>query len=68
MAHEIARFPQEAVIADRRSIIETHGKSIRDGLPIEWANGVRAVAIEGAAGAGRFASGKGRHGDFYQIY
>ena len=27
MAHTIARFPQEAMLADRRSIIETHGMS-----------------------------------------
>ena|GEM_PF-406320 len=30
MAHEIARFPQEAVRADRASIIETRGMPVRD--------------------------------------
>ncbi len=67
MAHEIARFPQEAVLADRRSIIETRGMPVREALRVEWANGVQAVANEGAMGAGRFKSGAGRHGDFSGI-
>ena len=29
MAHEIARFPQEAVRADRRSVLETYGMPVR---------------------------------------
>jgi enoyl-CoA hydratase len=67
MAHEIARFPQAAVRTDRRTAYETHGMSVRDGLRREWANGVEAHSREGAAGAARFASGKGRHGDFSDI-
>ncbi len=67
MAHEIARFPQAAMLADRRSIYETHGLSVRDGLRVEWSNGVAAVLQEGAAGADRFASGLGRHGDYGKI-
>ncbi|HKU99014.1 MAG TPA: enoyl-CoA hydratase-related protein, partial [Vineibacter sp.] len=67
MAGDIARFPQAAVRADRRSAYETHGLSVRDALRREWANGLEAHAKEGAAGAGRFATGKGRHGDFLDI-
>lgn len=67
IAQEIARFPQEAVLADRRSIIETRGMSTRDALRVEWANGLQAVSNEGAAGAGRFKNGAGRHGDFNAI-
>ncbi|MBL4906596.1 MAG: crotonase/enoyl-CoA hydratase family protein [Sneathiella sp.] len=67
MAHEIARFPQEAVLTDRRSIIETRGMSVRDALRVEWANGIQAISKEGAAGAGRFKDGAGRHGDFKAI-
>ncbi|MEX3010116.1 crotonase/enoyl-CoA hydratase family protein [Hoeflea sp. TYP-13] len=67
MAHEIARFPQEAVLADRRSIIETRGLPVREALKVEWANGVDAVRKEGAAGAGNFRDGAGRHGDFSRI-
>ena len=67
MAHEIARFPKEAMLADRRSIIENHGRPIREGLRREWANGIDATINQGTAGAGRFASGKGRSGDFGDI-
>jgi enoyl-CoA hydratase len=67
MAQTIARFPQEAVRADRRSVLESYGLPVREGLRREWANGVEAHFKEGAAGAGRFASGLGRHGDFSAI-
>ena len=36
MAREIARFPQAAVLADRRSIIESRGLSVREGMKLEW--------------------------------
>jgi enoyl-CoA hydratase len=65
-AHEIARFPQGAVRADRRSAYETHGLSVRDAMKLEWANGVPVMA-EALQGAGRFAAGRGRHGDFGAI-
>lgn len=67
MAHQIAGFPQEAVLTDRRSIIEGHGLPTRDALRNEWNNGLRACRIEGIAGADRFRSGKGRSGDFDDI-
>lgn len=66
MAHEISRFPQQAVIADRRSIIETYGKPVREALRIEWTNGAPCLA-EAVAGATRFKDGLGRHGDFENI-
>ncbi len=67
MAREIARFPQEAVLADRRSIIETRGLLVREALKVEWANGLDAIRKEGTAGAARFSGGAGRHGDFSNI-
>ena len=67
MAHEICRFPEQAMLADRRSIIENHGASIRDGLRNEWANGIDSCINQGTSGAGRFAAGKGRSGDFGDI-
>ncbi len=67
MAHQIARFPQAAVQADRRSILEGHGKPIREAMRIEWVNGLHACQIEGIAGADRFRGGKGRSGDFNDI-
>lgn len=67
LAHEIARFPQEAVIADRRTIIETRGMQVRQALQTEWANGLGSLRNQGVDGAGRFRDGAGRHGDFKNI-
>lgn len=67
MAHEICRFPEEAMLADRRSIIENSGDTIAGGLRREWANGLDSAINQGTTGAGRFASGKGRSGDFGNI-
>ena len=67
MARHIARFPQAAVRADRRTVYEQHGLPVREALRREWHNGVMAHYDEGAAGAGRFAAGLGRSGDFTNI-
>lgn len=67
LAHEIARFPQAAVRADRRTVHETHGMPLREAMRREWHNGVEAHWHEGADGASRFASGLGRGGDFERI-
>jgi enoyl-CoA hydratase len=66
LALEIARFPQGAVRADRRSAYRQHGLSVRAAMEQEWANGAGTLA-EAIQGAGRFASGKGRHGAFDDI-
>src|SRR5437868_12358113 len=42
LAHEIARFPQVCVRADRRSAIRSHGLSVREALIQEWYNGREA--------------------------
>ena len=67
LAHEIARFPQACMRADRRSVWLQEGLSEMEGLRSEWACSSGMVAREGAAGAARFAAGKGRHGDFGEI-
>jgi enoyl-CoA hydratase len=54
------------VRADRRSAYETHGLSVREALEREWHNGMPTMA-EAVSGAGRFATGRGRHGDFGAI-
>ena len=64
MAQEIARFPQACVRADRRSVYLQQGRTTRAALEREWVNGIGVVELEGVAGAGRFAKGAGRHGDF----
>jgi enoyl-CoA hydratase len=67
MAHEIVRFPQACVRADRRSVYAQQGLGLREAMRKEWYNGIPAFVAEGAQGAARFASGKGRHGDFGDI-
>lgn len=67
IAHEITRFPQSTMLADRKSVIEGHGMTIRDGMKLEWHNGVETLRKDGIAGAGRFSTGAGRHGDYSNI-
>jgi enoyl-CoA hydratase len=67
LAREIARFPQAALKADRRSAYDSLGLDLRDAMIREWAGGVESFATEGAVGAGRFAQGHGRSGDFADI-
>ena len=67
LAHEIARFPQACMRADRRSVYTQESLSLRDAMRWEWNNGIPAFHAEGAAGAARFASGKGRGGSFSDI-
>jgi len=64
MALAIARFPQSAIRADRRSVYMQYGLSARAALEREWTNCSGVFAAEGAAGVARFAKGAGRHGDF----
>jgi enoyl-CoA hydratase len=67
VAHDIARFPQGCMRADRRSVFLQEGLSEMDGLRSEWACSSGMVEREGAAGAARFSAGKGRHGAFGDI-
>ena len=67
LAHEIARFPQGTMRADRASAREQWNLSPREALAAEWRRGRDQVRAEGVAGAARFAAGKGRSGDFKDI-
>jgi enoyl-CoA hydratase len=64
MAHEIARFPQACMRADRRSVYLQDGLSEHAALEREWYNCTGVFKAEGAAGVAKFAEGAGRHGDF----
>lgn len=68
LAQEIARFPPVCVRTDRRSALKSQGLSIREAMIQEWYNGREALIKDGVAGAARFTSGLGRHGDFQKIY
>ena len=66
LAHDIARFPQSCMRADRQSVRAQHGLNLRDALRQEW-YGSKTEVTKGVEGAARFASGKGRGGDFDDI-
>jgi len=67
LALEISRFPQGCMRADRASVYRHSGMGIEDGLRGEFYGGKTVLREEGVAGAARFASGKGRHGNFEDI-
>src|SRR5919206_3207964 len=58
LAHEIARFPQGCMRADRRSVWLQEGLSEPEALRTEWRCSSGMVEREGAAGAARFAAGR----------
>jgi enoyl-CoA hydratase len=61
MAEGLAAFPQETMLADRRSALEGFGLPLSEGLAREAEIGSEA-APTGVEGATRFASGEGRGG------
>src|SRR5436190_7436427 len=60
-AEALAAFPQETMLADRRSALATFGLTLEEGLALE-ANPGDAVHAAAAVGAARFAGGEGRGG------
>jgi enoyl-CoA hydratase len=63
IAQQLAKFPQATMLADRMNAYEQWGNAIPDALHAEWERSKRRIA-DGIEGAGRFASGEGRHGKF----
>jgi len=62
LAHELAALPQAALRADRTSAYQQFGMSLDAALANELQLGSHALA-EALAGAQRFSSGAGRHGE-----
>jgi enoyl-CoA hydratase len=63
LARDLARFPQACLRHDRLSAYEQSDLSWEEALRNEFRHGAQALP-EAAAGVGRFAAGKGRHGTF----
>ena len=61
LAEQLAGFPQETMLADRRAAIEGIGMPFAEGLELEHRLGRETLAVA-ARGAARFAAGEGRHG------
>jgi enoyl-CoA hydratase len=68
LAQQLSRFPQNCLRSDRLSACEQWGMSLADALHNEFERGLAVIdSRETVEGATRFASGKGRHGDFEEI-
>jgi enoyl-CoA hydratase len=64
LACQIAAFPQQCMLVDRRSAYEQWDLPLSAALRREGAQGVPIVFAEGEAGAARFTEGAGRHACF----
>ncbi len=67
LAEGLARFPQTCLRSDRRSSYEQWALELPAALVNEARHGLPALRAESRRGAARFASGKGRGGDFGEI-
>jgi enoyl-CoA hydratase len=63
LAQQLAKFPQETMRADRMNAYEQWGKPLGEALQGEWERSKSRIG-DALQGAGRFASGEGRHGKF----
>ena len=65
LARQLAGFPQHCLRSDRQSAYEQWGMRQGDALANEFAHGMKTISSgETVKGAGRFAGGAGRHGNF----
>ena len=65
LAAEIARFPQACMRGDRLSVYEQGDLEFEAAIGNELRHGLESLrSPEALAGARRFASGSGRHGEF----
>ena len=67
LAEQLAVFPQTCMQMDRASAVEQWGAPIETALEREAELGRDSLRAGAAKGAGRFAGGKGRGGDFGDI-
>jgi len=66
IAHDISRFPQGCMRADRLAAKQALGLPLHEGLKREWQSR-EIVEKEAVDGAARFAAGHGRGGNFEDI-
>jgi len=61
LGEQLAGFPQETMLSDRRSVYDGWGLPLREALEVEMRYGLDVVEV-GRLGAERFAAGEGRGG------
>ena len=65
LARQLVRFPQYCLRSDRQSALAQWSLSEEEALRVETRRGLAVLRSgESEAGAGRFAAGDGRHGEF----
>jgi enoyl-CoA hydratase len=64
LAERLAAFPQTCLREDRLSLYEQEGLDLTTAMAAEWGHGMRSLSSDSLAGAARFTSGEGRHGEF----
>lgn len=62
LARQIAALPQTCMRQDRLSMLEQESMTETEALANEFEHGLISLQADAIAGAGRFASGAGRHG------
>jgi enoyl-CoA hydratase len=62
LAGQIAALPQACLRNDRLAVLEQEGLPEAEAMRVELDHGMRSLADGALEGAGRFASGAGRHG------
>lgn len=67
IANQLVKFPQICMCSDRQSAYEQFDLSFQEAMRNEFERGQNALTDEAVAGATRFASGKGRGGNFDDI-
>ena len=68
LADQLSKFPQGCLRSDRQSAIEQWSMPLTEALRRETELGLAVInSGETRQGASRFASGKGRHGDFSDL-
>lgn len=67
IAAQLAQFPQSCMRNDRLSVLAQWGMPLDEALQFETDIGQDSLRAGAAGGAARFASGKGRSGDFGNI-
>lgn len=60
LAGQLAALPQTCLRQDRLSVLGQSG--LAEAIALEWEHGMRSLASDTVAGAGRFVGGAGRHG------
>ena len=64
LARQLCEFPQLTMRADRTSAYRQFDFELPRAMRNEFVKGLKALEVEAAGGAAKFASGAGRHGSF----